>query len=70
MRIEHAIERMEQGELTFYTIGDGERAEVMIGHSLTSAFLTTAADATKKNNLDDIAMQSSCEELPGFVLWD
>jgi uncharacterized protein DUF3892 len=70
MTIEHAIDRINQGELTFYTLADGERAEVTIGHSLTSAFLTTAADDTKTNNLDEIALQSSCEELPGFVLWD
>jgi hypothetical protein len=70
MGIEHAIERIQNEELTFYTLEDGARAEVLIGHSLTSAFLTTAADDTQKNNLDEIAMQNSCEELPGFVLWD
>jgi hypothetical protein len=65
-----AISRMQKGELTFYTLADGERADVSIGISRTNnEYLTTSPDGTQKNNLDYIASNSSCDTGPGFTLW-
>jgi hypothetical protein len=62
-----AIQRMKRGELTFYTVADGERANVTIGISLHGwEYLTTSPDNTINNNLDVIATRGSCDTT---VLW-
>jgi hypothetical protein len=69
METQHAIKRMQQGGLTFFTLADGKRAEVLIGHSLAFPFLTTAADNTLNNNLDVIANNNPCQIPADFILW-
>ena len=65
-----AIQRMKKGELTFFTMADGERANVSIGVSRTgNEYLTTHADSTEKNNLDYIASHNSCDTGQGVTLW-
>lgn len=65
MSAREAIVRMKKGDLTFYTTGDGERADVQIGNSLLSPFRTTAPDDMKLNNLDSIAANN-----PVPLAWD
>jgi hypothetical protein len=55
LTVENAMARMRRGELTFYTMADGVRANVTIANNLLDYFLTTAADDTQLNNLDYIA---------------
>jgi len=70
MLTDHAIQRMQQGGLTFYTQVGAQRANVEVGHSLVHAFLTTAADNTVENNLDYIAQNSQCQFGETFTLWE
>jgi len=70
MLTDHAIQRIQQGELTFYTQVGEQRANVEIGHSLVHAFLTTVADDSVENNLDYIAKNSRCQIGGNLVLWE
>lgn len=65
MWVKDAIPRMQQGDLSFHTISGGTRANVQIGRSLLSPFLTTSPDDTKLNNLDYIAANN-----PVPLAWD
>jgi hypothetical protein len=65
-----AILRMQKGELTFYTLADGERADVSIGLSQTNnRYLTTSPDAIQQNNLDYIASHNPCQIGADFTYW-
>jgi len=65
-----AIKRMQKGELAFYTLADGERANVSIGISQTNnQYLTTSPDGTQQNNLDYIASHSQCKIPPDVPYW-
>jgi len=52
--------------LSFYTMADGEKATVSVGHSLVSFYLTTAGDGTTANNLDTIAANTGLPANPVF----
>lgn len=67
MDTDRAIARVEDGSLSFYTLEDGKKATVHLGHSLVHAFLTTSPDNTKENNLDVIAQKHPCRNIDLWV---
>jgi hypothetical protein len=70
MLVDHAIERVRSGELSFWTRAGGERADVHVGVSETNnAFLTTSPDGTTRNNLDVLAETHPCDLDDQGVFW-
>jgi len=70
MHLDQAVHRVQNGELRFYTLVNGKKADVGVGRSYTNhLFLTTSPDQTKANNLDVIAETNECSLPADGVYW-
>ena len=67
LQTQYAITRVKGGGLRFYTLEGGERANVTVGNTLVASFLTTVADDTTLNNLDQIVDKNPLQS--DYVLW-
>lgn len=71
MHVDHAVQRVQNGQLKFYTLEGGHKANVVIGTSETNhQFLTTTPDSTKVNNLDVIAEVNPSKLPDDGVFWE